>query len=303
MDQIQSMRAFTKVVEMNGFAAAAREMRLSRSVVNKAVIALENELGTQLLRRSTRKVTPTETGLAFYERCLQILSDLDEALASVTELQERPTGNLRMNAPMTFGTRHLAPVVGAFMSEHPDVHIEVILNDRFVDPIEEGFDITLRISEPVYMTSLISREIAPIRRVLCASPGYLDAQREPADPRELKDHRCLQYGYSGTTTQWRLNGPAGERNYAISCALWSNNGEILKSAALADQGIALLPTFIVGDALQEGTLRTVLTEYAPSSLTLSALYPRNRHLSAKIRLFVELLERRFSGRPHWDLIE
>lgn len=179
MDQIQSMRAFTKVVETNGFAAAAREMRLSRSVVNKAVIALENELGTQLLRRSTRKVTPTETGLAFYERCVQILSDLDEALASVTELQEHPTGNLRMNAPMTFGTRHLAPVVGAFMSEHPGVHIEVILNDRFVDPIEEGFDITLRISEPVYMTSLISREIAPIRRVLCASPGYLDAQGEP----------------------------------------------------------------------------------------------------------------------------
>jgi len=303
MDQLQSMRAFTRVVETKGFAAAARAMGLSRSVVNKAVIALENELGTQLLRRSTRKVTPTETGLAFYDRCVQILSDLDEALASVTELQEHPTGNLRMNAPMTFGTQHLAPVVAAFMAEHPDVHVELILNDRFIDPIDEGFDITLRISEPVYLTSLISREVAPVRRVLCASPGYLDTHGEPDDPRDLKAHRCLQYGYSGTTTQWRLGGPAAERSYTINCALWSNNGEILKSAALADQGIALLPTFIVGDALQNGTLRTVLEGYAPSGLVLSALYPRNRHLSAKVQLFVERLEARFGGRPHWDLIE
>lgn len=303
MDQLQSMRAFTKVVEMNGFAAAAREMGLSRSVVNKSVINLENELGTQLLRRSTRKVTPTETGLAFYDRCVQILGDVDEAIASVTELQEHPTGNLRMNAPMTFGTQRLAPVVADFMAQHPDVHVEVVLNDRFIDPIEEGFDITLRISEPLYLTSLISKEIAPARRVLCASQGYLDAHGEPDHPRELRDHRCLQYGYSGSISQWRLVGPDGEQAYAINCAMWSNNGEVLKTAALEHQGLALLPTFIVGDELQEGRLRTVLTNYVPSQLTLSALYPRHRHLSAKVRLFVDLLEERFSGRPHWDLIE
>lgn len=303
MDQLRSMRAFAKVVDMQGFAAAARELGLSRSVVNRSVINLENELGTQLLRRSTRRVTPTETGLAFYDRCVQILADVDEALASIMALQEEPTGNLRMNAPMTFGTQHLAPVVAAFMARHADVHVEVVLNDRFIDPIEEGFDITLRVSEPVYMTSLISREIAPARRVLCASPGYLEAHGEPHEPAELKRHRCLQYGYSGTTTQWRLRGPEGEQNYPINCALWSNNGDVLKTAALENQGIALLPTFIVGDALQEGTLRTVLTDYAPSDLVLSALYPRNRHLSAKIRLFLELLEERFSGRPHWDLVE
>lgn len=297
------MRAFTKVVEMSGFAAAARTMGLSRSVVNKSVINLENQLGTQLLRRSTRKVTPTETGLAFYDRCVQILGDIDEAIASITELQDHPTGNLRMNAPMTFGTKHLAPVVADFMAQHPDVHIEVVLNDRFIDPIEEGFDITLRISEPQYLTSLISRDIAPTRRVLCASPGYLKANGEPDDPRDLKNHRCLQYGYSGATTQWRLTGPDGEQAYTISCALWSNNGEVLKAAAVANQGIALLPTFIVGDELQEGTLRTVLPHCAPSNLVLSALYPRNRHLSAKVRLFLDLLEERFQSRPHWDLVE
>lgn len=303
MDTLQSMRTFTKVVEMNGFAAAARDMGLSRSVVNKSVINLENALGTQLLQRSTRKVTPTETGLAFYDRCIQILGDVDEAIASITDLQEHPTGNLRMNAPMTFGTKHLAPVVADFMARHPDIHVEVVLNDRFIDPIEEGYDITLRISEPVYLTSLICREIAPARRVLCASPDYLEKHGEPTDPNELKKHRCLQYGYSGTATQWKLSGPEGPQTYTIRCALWSNNGEVLKAAALKDQGIALLPTFIIGDELQDAALRTVLNDYSPSELTISAMYPRNRHLSAKVRLFIDLLEERFSARPHWDLIE
>ena len=303
MDRLQSMRAFAKVVEKSGFAAAARDMGLSRSAVNKSVIGLEKELRTQLLQRSTRKVTPTETGLAFYDRCIQILADYDEAISAVSELQERPTGNLRLNAPMSFGTRHLAPVVADFMALHPDVHVEVILNDRFIDPIEEGFDITLRMSEPLHLTSLISREICPARRVLCASPNYLDAHGEPDGPRDLKNHRCLQYGYSGTTTQWRLSGPHGEHAYPIRCAMWSNNGDVLKSAAVSHQGVTLLPTFIVGEALQDGNLRTVLPGYAPSHLTLSALYPRNRHLSAKVRLFVDLLEERFSGRPHWDLVE
>ncbi len=303
MDRLQGMRAFVRVVELSGFAAAARDMGLSRSVVNKAVINLETELGTQLLRRSTRKVTPTETGLAFYDRCVQILADFDEAVAAVSELQERPTGNLRMNAPMSFGTRHLAPIVADYMARHPEVHVEVVLNDRFVDPIEEGFDLTLRISEPSYLTSLISRDIAPARRVLCASPGYLEAHGVPDSPQDLKNHRCLQYGYSGATTQWRLKGPSGEQAYPINCAMWSNNGDVLQCAAASHQGIALLPTFIVGESLQDGTLRTILPDHAPSQLTLSALYPRNRHLSAKVRLFVDLLEERLSGRPHWDLVE
>ena len=302
MDRFESMRAFVNVVDHGGFAAAAREMGLSRSAVNKAVINLENDLGTQLLARSTRKVTPTETGLAFYDRCRQILGDVNEAIASVRELQERPTGNLRMNAPMSFGTQHLAPVVAEFMAEHPDLHVELVLNDRFVDPIEEGFDMTLRIAEPEYPTSLISRQIVPARRVLCASPAYLDSGGEPASPAELKDRRCLQYGYSGTLHYWRLAGPDGEQTWPINCVMYSNNGEVLKAAATRHQGIALLPTFIVGEELQSGTLQTVLADYRPSELIVSALYPRHRHLSAKVRLFVELLEERFGSRPYWDLV-
>ena len=303
MDRLDSMRAFTRVVDEGGFAAAARRIGLSRSVVNKAVINLENELGVQLLRRSTRQVTPTDTGLAFYDRCVRILDDVDEAITAVKELQEMPTGNLRINAPMSFGTLHLSSLVAEFMAAHPEVHVELVLNDRFVDPIEEGFDVTLRVGEASPSTSLIAREIVPAKRVLCASPAYLEQAGEPLDPTELREHRCLHYGYLDSGSQWRLVGPGGDRTYAIQCVMWSNNGDALKDAAIHHQGIALLPTFIVGDALQNGQLRTVLPDYAPPQIMLCALYPRHRHLSAKVKLFVDALEERFGERPYWDLVE
>lgn len=303
MDRFESIRAFTRVVEEGGFAAAARRMGLSRSVVNRAVIALEDDLGTQLLVRSTRQVTPTETGLAFYDRALGILSELDAAIASVSELQEHPTGNLRVNAPMSFGTLHLASMVADFMRAHPDVRVELMLSDRFIDPIEEGFDVTLRVAEDAPSTSLIVRNIAPAKRVLCASPEYLVKAGEPETPRDLRLHRCLHYGYLESGSQWRLAGPGGDRAWAINCVMWSNNGETLRDAAIGGQGIALLPTFIVGQALQDGQLRTLLTDYSPPEIVLSAVYPRHRHLSAKVTLFVDLLVERYGGLPYWDLVQ
>jgi len=297
------MRAFTRVVDAGGFAAAAREMGLSRSVVNKYVIALESELGTQLLRRSSRQVSPTEAGMAFYERALSIINELDEAFAAVAQLQEQPRGSLRINGPMTFGSMHLAPTVADFMARYPDVHVELVLNDRFINPIEEGFDVTLRIAEPDFSTSLITREIVPVRRVLCASPAYLAAHGEPRDPKQLRRHRCLHYGYQETGNQWKLAGPLGEMSAQIRCVMWSNNGDALKQIALQDQGIALLPTFIVGGELQAGRLRTVLNDWQPPDIMLSAVYPRHRHLSAKTRLLVDFLVERFGERPHWDLVE
>lgn len=303
MDRFLSLRAFTRVVDAGGFAAAAREMGLSRSVVNKYVITLENEIGTQLLRRSSRQVSPTDAGAAFYDRAVSIINELDEAFAAVTQLQEQPRGNLRINGPMTFGTMHLAPTVAEFMALYPDIHVELVLNDRFVDPIEEGFDVTVRIADPKVSTSLITREIVGIRRVLCASPSYLVAHGEPSNPRELRQHRCLHYGYQETGNQWKLTGPMGESSAQIHCMMWSNNGDALKQAALRDQGIALLPTFVVGDELQTGRLRTLLSDWQPPDIRLSALYPRHRHLSAKTRLLVEYLVNRFGERPYWDLVE
>jgi DNA-binding transcriptional LysR family regulator len=303
MDTIDSIRAFTKVVDANGFAAAAREMGLSRSVVNKSVISLENSLGTQLLTRSTRRVSPTEAGLAFYDRAIAILGDLDDAMSAVRELQGQPAGTLRVNAPMSFGTLHLSGMVAEFMAAHPKVHVELMLSDRRIDLIEEGFDVTIRAAETINSTSLMSRELAPARRVLCASPEYLERRGEPVEPLALKDHRCLHYGYLSSGSQWRLIGPDGDSTYAIQCAMWSNNGEVLRDAAVNHQGIALLPTFIAGPCLQSGELRTVLTDYKAPPITLCALYPRHRHLSAKVQRFVDLLEARLGARPFWDLVE
>jgi DNA-binding transcriptional LysR family regulator len=289
LDKFLAMRAFTRVVENGGFAAAAREMGLSRSVVNKYVIALEKELDAQLLRRSTRQVNPTEVGLVFYDRAIAILDDLEEATAAVTRLQERPVGMLRVNAPMTFGSLRLSTVVGRFMARYPDVHIELVLNDRFIDPIEEGFDVTVRIAEPAESTSLITTEIAPVHRLLCASPAYLASHGMPREPKDLREHRCLHYGYQASGEHWKLAGPGGEISTRVNCVMWSNNGDSLKQVALRDQGIVLLPDFIVEEEIRTGALQTVLNDYRPTDLALCALYPRSRHQSTKTRLFVETL--------------
>lgn len=303
MDMLEGMRSFVRVVEAGGFAAAARETGVSRAVVNKRVRKLEEELGTQLLRRSTRKVSPTDTGTAFYRRCLTVLSELDAAVGAVTELQDQPVGTLRVNAPMSFGTMHLADIIARFMIEHPELKVDVSLNDRFIDPIEEGFDVSLRVSEPAFSTSLVTREITPVQMLLCASPGYLDSHGEPERPADLKNHRCLYYGYQASGVYWRLKNRGGEPvTVAIEPAMWSNNGEVLAAAARAGAGIALLPTFIAGAALQTGELRSLLCDYRPNPLVLSARYARHRHLSSKIRLFTDFVADAIGDYPYWDLV-
>jgi DNA-binding transcriptional LysR family regulator len=296
MDKFEQMRAFTQVVVSGGFAAAARQMGQSRSTVNKLVIALENDLGAQLLHRSTRVVTPTETGLAFYERCVEILSSLEDAERSVTQLHGEPKGRLRVNAPMTFGTMHLAKPIADFVAQYPDLQVELTLSDRFVDPIEEGFDVTIRIAEPQPTSSLLVQPLAPAERVLCASPTYLEKHGTPMHPMELRSHSCLHYGQIAMEHRWTLTGVDGEYAAIVQGVLCSNNGEVLRDAAIRGLGITLLPQFIVEPVLQLGTLQTVLPNYHPSELSIEVLYPVNRHLSTKIRLLVDFLRERFGQR-------
>jgi DNA-binding transcriptional LysR family regulator len=301
MDKFESLRAFTQVVNAGGFAAAAREMGLSRSQVNKLVIALEDELGVQLLHRSTRVVTPTATGLAFHERCVEILASLEEAERSVTQLQAEPRGRLRINAPMTFGTMHLAPALADFLVQYPDLEVQLTLNDRFIDPIEEGFDVTVRIAKLQESASLIVHPIASAQRVLCAAPNYLQTHGTPTHPDELRHHSCLHYGQLAVEDQWTLIGTNGEQTISVNGVLCSNNGEVLRDAAVRGLGITLLPTFIVGQQLQQGTLQSVLPEYHPLELSIAVIYPVNRHLSTKVRLLVEFLQNRFSHQFDWSL--
>lgn len=297
MDKFDSLRAFTQVVDAGGFAAAARKMGLSRSAVNKLVIALENELGVQLLHRSTRVVAATETGLAFYERCVDILASLEEAERSLTQLQQQPKGRLRVNAPMSFGTLHLAPALADFLVQYPELQVQLTLSDRFIDPIEEGFDVTLRIAEPQENASLIVHPLATVERVLCAAPAYLEARGVPHHPEDLSQHSCLHYGQLAIASHWHLQGPNGAPRVPVQGALCSNNGEVLRDAARRGLGITLLPTFIVAQELQQGILLRVLPEYRGTDLVIAVIYPVNRHLSTKVQLLVDFLQQRFSDRP------
>jgi len=299
MDKFESIRAFTQVVNSGGFAAAAREMGLSRSQVNKLVIALENELGVQLLHRSTRVVTPTETGLAFHERCVEILTSLEEAEQSITQLQAEPRGRLRVNAPMTFGMMHLSPALIEFLVQYPDLEVQLTLSDRFIDPIEEGFDVTVRIAKPQTSASLIVHPLTLAQRVLCAAPSYLETHGTPTHVEELQHHSCLHYGQLAVEDQWTLIGPDGEQTISVTGALCSNNGEVLRDAAVQGLGITLLPLFIVGQELQKGTLQLVLPSYHPPELSISVIYPVNRHLSTKVRLLVEFLKEQFGDQSSW----
>ncbi|HEY9879949.1 MAG TPA: LysR family transcriptional regulator [Leptolyngbyaceae cyanobacterium] len=292
MDKFESLRAFTQVIDAGGFAAAARQMGLTRSAVNKLVMNLEDDLGVQLLHRTTRKVTPTNTGLAFYERCVAILTDLEEAELAVTRLHEEPKGTLRINAPMSFGTLYLAPLVADFLLQYPDLRIELALSDRIIDPIEEGFDITVRIAKPPDSPSLIVHELGKVPMIICGSPNYLEKRGFPNHPQDLKNHACLHYGHIASTNYWQFTSPEGEHQVKINGPLCSNNGEVLRDAAVKGLGLTLLPKFIVGEDIEHRTLLPVLEAYQSPGISICILYPVNRHLSVKITLFTEFLGQR-----------
>jgi DNA-binding transcriptional LysR family regulator len=294
MDKLESLRAFAKVVELGSFSEAGRALRLSRSAVSKYIGELENELGVQLLNRTTRRVSPTENGQAYFERVLGILSELAAADQAVTHLQATPRGLLRVNAPMSFGTLQLGPAIAEFMQAYPELKIQLVLSDENVDPLQDGLDVTLRIAD-LESSSLIARRILPIDRVMCASPDYFQLHGTPAHPSDLRDHNCLTYGFLSTGNQWKLSGKDGDHWIQPPWTLCANNAEVLRDAAIAGRGIALVPTFIAADALQAGRLATCLDNYQAPELALYALYPPTRHLAVKVRLFIDFLVKRFES--------
>ncbi len=299
MDKLDAMKVFTKVVACGSFAEAGRQLGLTRSTVSKAVIELEQVLSSRLLDRTTRKVSATEAGLAYYERCLSILADVEETEAQVSRLHDEPRGTLKLNAPMSFGALHMGPAIASFMAKYPELKVELSLNDRFVDPLEEGFDITLRIAV-LEDSSLIARKLAPARRVLAASPDYLAAHGAPATLKDLERHRCLNYGHTTVLQRWQLTQNGETVVVPINSVLCANNGDVLREAALRGQGITKLPTFLIGSDLKAGNLQVVLPEFPPTELGIFALYAPNRYLAAKSRLLIDHLVAAFSGVAPWD---
>ena len=298
MDKLDAMNVLTKVVSSGGFAEAARRLGVTRSAISKAITQLEQELGVRLLDRTTRRVTPTEAGLAYYERCLAILAQISETEAQISRLHDEPKGVLKVNGPMSFGVRYLGTAVADFMERYQDLKVELMLTDRMVDPLEEGVDVTVRIGAMVD-SSLIARKISTVRVVLAASPDYLARFGTPQTPADLASHRCLHYGHSTTVPRWPLTERGQPISVPVSASLSSNNGDALREATLKGNGIARLPTFLVGEDLGAGRLVTVLDDYPPQDIVIHALYAPNRFLAAKTRVFIDFLVERFAH-PPWE---
>ena len=302
MDRFTLMHTFVDDAEAEAISAAAQRSGRSKAVISKYLSALEARLGVKLIRRTTRRMSLTDEGQTYLERCRRILEDVAEAEESVGRMRTEAAGRLRINAPMSFGQLHLAAAVVDFMAEHPRICIDLTLNDRFVDPVEEGYDVTLRINRPED-SSLMARRLAPARIVTCGSPEYFRRHGQPETPHDLAQHNCFTYTVIGSRWPWRHQKGPQEITSSVQGSLRTNNGDILRAAALAGLGVTRLPTFIVGRDLQAGTLRTVLTEYAPPNPSIYAVYPPNRQLSTRVRLFIDFLADRFAPPPYWDLVE
>lgn len=298
MDKLDAMNVLTKVVASGSFAEAARRLGVTRSAISKAITQLEQELGARLLDRTTRRVTPTEAGLAYYERCLAILAQIAETEAQISRLHDEPKGLLKVNAPMSFGTLYLGQAVADFMDRYRELKVELMLTDRMIDPLEEGVDVTVRIGAMVD-SSLIARRISTARVLLVASPDYIARHGAPTEPGDLTAHKCLHYGHSTTVPRWQLTDNGEPLSVPVAACLSSNNGDTLRDAAVKGIGIARLPSFIVASDVAAGRLVPVLTAYPPQDLTIHALYAPNRFLAAKSRVFIDFLVERFS-RPAWD---
>ena len=297
MDRMTSMATFVKVVESGGFSAAARALGISPSMVTTHVRVLEERLAVRLLNRSTRKVSLTEAGHAYYERCLQILTDVEEAERIAEALQSTPRGTLRLNTSVAIPP-FLAPVIAEFVSLYPEVSVNLAMTDRMIDLVEEGFDLAVR-NMSVPDSSLIARCVATYRLVVCGSPGYLAARGSPREPADLVHHNCLIYSHSAWGSQWRFAGPDGEQSVAVAGNLQANSDNALRLAAVHGQGLALAPSFLLIDEIKSGRLVPVLTEFLQTDHAINAIYPHRRHLSAKVRSFIDLLARRFRDDPAW----
>ncbi|MBB89660.1 MAG: LysR family transcriptional regulator [Alphaproteobacteria bacterium] len=297
MDHLTGMAVFAKVVETGTFTGAAQAMGLSKGAVSKQIAKLEDRLGARLLNRTTRRSSLTEVGAAFYERCRRIVAEAEEAELAVTRLHAEPRGTLRVNLPMSFGMIHMADALPDFMAAYPEISLDVTLDDRVVNVVDEGYDVVIRITD-LPDSSLIARRIAPFRIATCASSAYWDAHGRPKHPDDLRNHACLLYSYLSNLNEWRYRGPDGPFAVRVDGPMRGNNGDLLRAAAVAGLGVVRSPTFIVGCHLVEGRLEQVLAEYEDDDRGIYAVYPHNRHLSAKVRAFVDFMAKRFAD-PQW----
>ena len=300
MDRLRAFEVFVAVVQKHGFARAAEALGTSPANVTRYVAELESHLGARLVNRHSRKLSLTESGQALYERARNVLEDVAEAeaLASATTL--KPSGRLRINAPVSFGIRHLAPLWPPFAKKQPDVELEIALIDRVVDIVDEGYDLAIRISR-LGSSAQPARKLASSRNVVCAAPSYLRKHGRPKLPADLAAHACIGYTHAATGNEWHLLDADGvDHVVRANYTMQTNNGDTARSAALAGLGVIWQPTFLIGDDLRAGRLVEVLPNHHVAPTDVLAVYPSRRHLSAKVRVMIDFLADAFAGTPPWD---
>lgn len=299
MDTIDGMRTFVAVISEGSFSAAADRLGMSPQLVSKYVGQLEARLGARLLNRSTRRLSITEAGQAYFERCQYVLAEIDEMESAVGDATVAARGTLRINAPMSFGTGHLARAIADYQRSQPEVSVSLTLDDRTVDIVSEGYDMAIRIGR-LKESSLVARKLAPVRLVVCASPEYLREKGIPMTPADLESHNCLGYAYYSEQDRWRFEGDGRQYDVRVNGRFSANNGDAIRMAALAGAGIALQPTFIVGDDIRGGRLTLVLEDYELPPHGVYAVYAHRQFLSGKVRTFVDFLADYFGTPPYWD---
>jgi len=300
MDRLLGMEVFVRVVDCGSFAEAARALNLSRAMVSKHIQSLEDRLGVRLLNRTTRRLSLTEIGTAYYERAQTVLYDVEEAERVIGDLHIGARGTLKINAPMSFGIRHLTPALCDFHRDFPQIHVDLTLNDRYVDLIEEGYDVAIRIGK-LTDSALIARKLAPCRIILCAAPRYLAAQGTPQRPDDLAHHNSLIYTLTQKPGEITLQHLDGSTELAqMRGSISANNGDVLHHMAVEGAGIVALPSFIIGPSLHSGALVPVLPHYQIPPLAIHAVYPHARYLTTKVRMLIDYLVARYQDAPPWD---
>ncbi len=300
MDRLDTMKAFVTVAELGSFTKAAEKLETSNQLVSKYVSQLEEQLGVRLFNRTTRRVHLTQEGEQCLQHAMHILESVHDMESHFGELQNTAKGLLQISAPVSFSILHLAPLIRDFKKQYPEVGVNLELSDRKVDAVEEGFDVALRIGR-LKNSSLIAKKIAPVRLALCAAPSYIEKYGNPTHPAELNSSHFLRYSYMDySASEHPLMKVLRANSQNNQTGLVANNGEILVAAAIAGEGYILQPTFIVGEALKQGKLKTILNDFELETMGLYAVYPHRKLLAPKLRAFIDFISAYFGDPPYWD---
>lgn len=289
MNVLLSMSVFKRVVETESFSVVARELGLSQPTVSKHVATLEEYLSIKLLRRNTRRLSLTEVGKQYYEQCRQILDQLSEIEVNIRNQQSRPTGTLRLNTPITYGELQIIPLIWKFLARYPELNIDLVMDDHYVDVIKEGVDLAIRVG-PLNSSSLIAMKIGSYSRFTVAGKNYLASHGEPERPGDLKFHQCILFTLMSDQNEWHYTGPAGKETVQVNGRFSVNNATAMREAVVQNLGIAIVPLWLIKDYLEQGKVKIILKNHTPDPMAIHALYPERRYVPAKVRCFIDFLK-------------